>query len=392
MTKENKLQLIIYLLIMFCLGISDALRGVFAPVFQDYFKISSKELSIVITTSYLGNLIIMIFGSFLSDKFGESKMFFIAFLLWNGALAVFLGVNSYTGLLFGFFIAMGTSTLMNILLNISIPKEYKNSILIINILFFVQGIGTTFAQSYISSKATNIVSWRKTILGLMILGIILVTASLFLKEMKKTKNNPYEFNKKSTYEIGNESVSFFDMKIVLYIFIFGLYFISEHSIMNWIKLYGIENLKLSTNEASKLPTVFFLGITFGRLAFAPLINRLGAIKSIKFFLTVGTIFYILSFIYITHIKVLLALSGFLLSIIYPTLTASIQLFIDKKYKTTVTGVILSLATVFDIIFNLFFGIWIDKVGFDKSIKILPVSMLICLVLYWILFLNYKKNA
>ncbi len=76
--------------------------------------------------------------------------------------------------------------------------------------------------------------------------------------------------------------------------------------------------------------------------------------------------------------VLLSGSGLILSILYPTLVLMIQSYYDKECIASATGVIISIATLFDIIFNLGFGKIVDTLGMRQSFYILQISMLLFL--------------
>ncbi|MNP60848.1 hypothetical protein D3C76_1559700 [compost metagenome] len=49
--------------------------------------------------------------------------------------------------------------------------------------------------------------------------------------------------------------------------------------------------------------------------------------------------------------------------------------------STATGAIISVASLFDIGFNFFFGKIIDLVGYERGFLILPVSMILFVVIY-----------
>ena len=47
---------------MLGLGSNDSLRGIFAPVFQDRYALSDSQLSLIVTISYVGNLLFLSLG------------------------------------------------------------------------------------------------------------------------------------------------------------------------------------------------------------------------------------------------------------------------------------------------------------------------------------------
>lgn len=121
-SKQTQIALyIVFAILMMALGSSDSLRGVFAPIFEEHFTLSASDLSLIITVSYVGNLVFMLLGTRISDAFGLRMVFIATMLLWMAALALYLLTDNFILLLGGMFFAMGASTLLNIMLNLMSP-------------------------------------------------------------------------------------------------------------------------------------------------------------------------------------------------------------------------------------------------------------------------------
>ena len=130
-SKQTRIALyVVFAILMMALGSSDSLRGVFAPVFAD---------------------------TRIADSFGLRLVFITTMLLWMAALALYLVTDNFILLLIGMFFAMGGSTLLNIMLNLMSPLLFAAPGMILNTLFFTQGIGTTFSQSAISATVDSFV-------------------------------------------------------------------------------------------------------------------------------------------------------------------------------------------------------------------------------------------
>lgn len=163
-------------LLMLGLGSSDALRGVFAPVFREHFALNTSQLSLIITVSYIGNFVFMLLGGRLSDHFGLRRAFCGSLCCWIGAEALYLLTDHFPALLVGVFFAMGTSTLLNMLMNVMSPRLFTVPGAAINILFFIQAIGTTLTQGGIGRLATSFLAWKLVSLGLFLIGVIALLA------------------------------------------------------------------------------------------------------------------------------------------------------------------------------------------------------------------------
>ncbi len=372
--NKNHIAFIGFGICMIVLGASDSLRGIFSLVFQKHFNLSTTELSLIVTVSYLGNLIFLLYGGNLLDCFNKKKVFLVTLGVWMiGALCFIIG-KSYSMLLVGMFLCMGASTLMNTTINILVPVIFASAPgLIVNILFFIQGIGTSSAQNIVGRVAVNMVNWKMVngvLLGGALIGMMVL---LFL-------NIPLAIKKKK--ETISYKVILRNPATVYLILIFGFYFVAEHGMLNWFLIYGVNGLGLESNKAAGILSIFFGGITVGRLIFAPIVQKIGVEKSVVTFGVVGTLLYTIGIGGGRGTTGMLSSAGFAFSILYPTMVLMIQKYYKEDCIASATGMIISVATLFDIGFNLFFGKVVDWLGMRSAFYILQISMIlffVCLV-------------
>ncbi|MBC8580439.1 MAG: MFS transporter [Clostridiales bacterium] len=368
-SKRTYIVFIAFSICMIVLGASDSLRGIFSIVFQDYYELSTTQLSMIVTISYLGNLVFLLCGGNFLDRFNKKYVFISTLSIWIIGALLFIRGNSYISLLLGMFLCTGASTLLNTTINILVPAIFAGAPgLIVNVLFFIQGIGTSGSQNIVGRFAADISYWKMVnivLLGASLIGMLFMFYSTIPKVEQKKETISY------VHIIKNPA-------FIFYILIFGFYFIAEHGILNWFMLYGINGLELEYDRASFFLSIFFGGITLGRLMFAPLVQMLGVQRSVIVFGLIGGLLYIIGIAGGIKTVVLLSGSGLILSILYPTLVLMIQSYYDKECIASATGVIISIATLFDIIFNLGFGKIVDTLGMRQSFYILQISMLLFL--------------
>ena len=396
MKDKKKIGLILMYLsfgiVMAGLGANDALRGVFSPIFKDHFTLSSVQISMIIVMSYAGNLIFLWAGTRLADRFEKKKVMMGILLIWMAALLVYVTTDNYYVLLITMLFTMGASTLMNTMINLFVPMYFAAPGLIVNTLFFVQGIGTTGSQMILGQVATGFPWWQKTNLLLFSLGLIGLILFLFAgkkavvlkSETTDAKNN---FDSASKAKIQMNSPILW-----LLVLVFGFYFIGEHGVLNWLLLYCKDQFGMDSNQASIYLSMFSGTMMIGRLVMAPLVQKWGPSRSIQIFGGIGTVLYAVGIFCGKPTLMLVGISGLFVSILYPTLLLFVQQYYPSSIASTATGTIISIATIFDIAFNLLFGKIIDQMGYHLGFMILPVSMIIFYLIVNFLIKNISHFA
>lgn len=376
-------------LLMMALGINDALRGIFAPVFQERYGLTDTMLSMIVTVSYAGNLLFLSIGGKLLDVFPRKKVTAAAICLWGLALIINLVSDSYYAILLTMFLALGASTLLNTTLNILAPAVFFGyGPLMVNVLFFLQGVGTSGSQFLLGRYAFSFGGW-KLINGIMLAAGILVL--ILLSRLYVPQHTPESPDKGDTAPVRTRPEP---ARCVFWLFVamFGCYFIGEHGIMNWLLSYCINAFSMPSATASGILSLFWGGMTLGRLVLAPAVQKLGAQKSLYLFGGAGTVLFCLGVVLGSSGLVILGVSGFLISILYPTMVLLIQQIYPETVAATRTGSIISLATLADIAFNALFGAAIDAFGYRLSFGILPVGMILFYLCYLVLMRKTQTLA
>lgn len=382
--EEKKMKLLPVLcfgLLMAGLGSSDSLRGIFAPVFQNRYGLSESQLSLMITISYIGNLLFLSVGGKLLDRFPRKRVAMGVTGIWVGAILLNLLTDDYGCIMISMFLALGASTLLNTTVNILTPSVCAGYAgLMVNVFFFIQGIGTSGSQYFLGRYWFSYEGW-KGINGVL-LGIgAAVLALLFF--MVIPENSVKENTEGGSEEVQPEAAVFWMFAAMM-----GCYFIAEHGIMNWLLSYCINAFQMEASQASVSLSIFWAGMTAGRLLFAPVVQKLGAVKSLYLFGGLGTVMFCAGCLLGSSGILVLGCSGFAISILYPTMVLLIQQIYPRRYAATKTGAIISIATLADIGFNLVFGVAADRLGYRISFLILPV----CMVGFYLLYVRLVKKV
>ncbi len=380
MTKKwsSRLTFFAFVVLMVGLGSNDSLRGIFSTIFQEHFSLTTTQLGLIVTASYIGNLVFLLVGGNLSTRFSKKRVLQVLILIWMAALALFAFTSNYTVLLIGMALALGSSTLLNTTMNLITPLLFATAPgFFVNFLFFTQEIGTSGSQYVLGSHADGFAFWQHTNLVLLILGAVAFVLLLFCNVPEEAAAPADAPAQKGGY----------DWRIIVpYVLVFGFYFIAEHGVMNWMVAYGVDGLGLPQASAAKYLSVFFGGMMIGRLCLSPLVDKLGALKSLAAFGGVSCVLYLIGSLGGAVTMPVWAISGLSFSILYPTLVMSIRLYFPAQQVSGAAGTILSIASLADILFNVGFGKLVDMAGYAVSIRVLPLSVLA----FFIVFMLFTK--
>ena len=372
-TWKKAVPFLCFAVLMFGLGSSDSLRGIFAPVFQNRYALSDTQLSLIVTISYVGNLLFLSLGGKLLDTFGRKTVVLSVTAIWVLSMLLNVVSDSYICILISMFFALGASTLLNTTVNILTPVVFSGCAgLMVNIFFFIQGIGTSGSQFVLGRYGLSYPGFK----GVSFLLLLIGAAAGFLLILiplggeRRPEHLQSEVKTEAPVTQANPKPAVF----ILLCTMIGFYFIGEHGIMNWLFSYCIQAFQLPSGKASVYLSLFWGGMTVGRLIFAPVVQRQGTVKSIRIFGTVGTLLFCAGILTGENGILLLSISGLAISVLYPTMVLLIQQIYPAGVVATRTGAIISVATVADIVFNLFFGMITGAIGYRLSFMILPACM------------------
>lgn len=381
MNKEKNIRWIPVLcfgVLMLGLGSSDSLRGIFSPVFQEHYSVGGRGLSMMVVISYVGNLLFLSVGGKMMDTFDRKKVAMGMLGIWMAAVLLNVLTDSYPMILLSMFLALGASTMLNTTVNLLTPMVCAGYAgMMVNIFFFIQGIGTSGSQFLLGRFAFSYDGWK--MINGVLFAVGLVSLGLFAMvnlKPEKEKTKPKTSQKKKPQDMPGASIFW------LLVLMMGFYFIGEHGIMNWMLTYCMNALQMPSHTASAYLSIFWGGMTVGRLVFAPVVQKLGVRKSLKYFGGAGTVLFVAGVLSGSKGVILLSSSGLLISILYPTMVLFFQQIYPVSVVATKTGAIISAATIADIVFNAGFGALSDSMGIQISFLILPV----CMVLYYCFYL------
>lgn len=380
--RSKKLTALLFCAVLMTItAASDSLRGVFLPQFKKSFGLSETSASHIIMISYVGNLLFLSLGGWLSDRLPRKRFIGGVLCLWAAALLMYVLTESYALLLVCMVFSMGGSTMLSTSVNVLIPLMFASPAAVVSVLNFLQGVGITVSQNIGGRYADRLSSWHTANLIILSLALfclaLLFTLRLPDPEPAKQKTSPLMILRQR--------------QSIFLILICGCYFVAEHGLMNWLTSYGSEHLGYSVSRSAAYLSLFFGGITVGRLIFAPFIEKVGIFRCLIVCSCVGAVLYTTGIALGRRGMMLLVSSGLAFSIIYPMLVMLIGRFFDPSCAGSATGLILSVGTFFDIGFNAFFGTLVEGVGYGRAMAVMPAAAILVAALLCVLKLTVKRS-
>lgn len=377
-SKTNISAAVFCVLLMLITGASDALKGVFLPQFKSSFSLSGSQSSRIIMMCYVGNLLFLFIGGYFADRLPRKRFVGAVMLMWMSSLAAYVFTENYAVLLVAMIFSMGASTMLSTSVNLITPLIFAAPAFYVNIFNFCQGAGITASQNLGGHFADRLSGWHAANAILLALAAV---CFVLLMTLKLPDPDPSAADKSpvSSYKSVLKNPA-----CILLILLCGFYNVSEHGLQNWLTSYGSEYLGFTVSRSALFLSLFFGGITIGRLIFAPVVQRLGVFRSMLVFTTISALLYSFGILLERKGVYLICISGLAFSIIYPTMVLLIGRFFDPNVSGAATGFIIGMSNIFDIAFNACFGGLVQKTGYAFSIKLLPVFMTLFAVVLYIL--------
>ena len=321
-------------------------------------------------------------GGRLVDRISRKKFMYGVMLLWMGALTAYLLTANYYALLVFMIFSLGASTMLSTTVNLLTPLVYAAPAFFVNFFNFLQGAGISTAQNVGGRFASSLSAWKGANLILLACGCVGLVLLWFVKLPQP---------KPDAGSAGGYGAVIRNPACKYLFLLCGFYCITEHGLQNWLVTYGSDYLGYTVPQAARYLSFFFGGIMAGRLLFAPLVQKCGIMRSMRVFVAATGVLYVSGMLLERRGMLLLCGSGLAFSILWPTIVLLIGRYYDPGLAGTATGFITGFATLFDVAFNACFGKLIDWLGFGTAIQILPVSMLLLCLSFFLLRIQVPKS-
>lgn len=367
-------------MMMILAAVSENTRGVFIPSFKENFSVNDTKIGFMLTIGSIGYIAFTYLGGALSEKIGQKKVINIGILVMILSLVVLSFSKDYKVFIIGMVLINCGLGFISIAINTIIPIMFISmQTLIMNLVHFSYGLGSSLGQWGSGKLIFKGVSWRSIYLAVAIAYALMLIVAWFIKIPETDKE------KKETSISLTKALS--DKIVIFYILALGFYIFAEIGTGNWFVNYMETNFNFDENKSSIYISMFFAIFTVGRLLGGFVVERFGYINVVIKSLVIGFSIYILGILLGEKGAFVISIAGLFFSIAFPTIVGTLSK-VFKSNSSYITGVIITFATSINMLLNLLMGIANDNLGTSIAFYLIPLSLLVSIIF---LFLVNKET-
>jgi len=311
---------------LFIFGLFDSLKGSTISALSRELKFGYSLGGTIVMGQYAGYFAATFLAGRMIDYFGHKiTLIFAGICMLAGVIGYAASSVFFSLLLFVFFIGMGLGTLELSGSNIitAFYPEKKGSYL--NILTAIAGIGSIFSPIIVNALFIKGFSWRMVYYsGLAVLLPVTIYFILIKNPMVNRSKQPGDMIQKK--RAVSTAIPLFRYDFLSMYLVNFLYMAAEMGIATWLTEFYMKNGTGEAGNSTRYLSLFYIGMTSGRMIGSIFVDRLGRRNSILFG-AAGALFCILTGIFgPPSFRGFAAGSGVFCSVIFPTATAVISGF------------------------------------------------------------------
>ena len=384
--------LILIFLAFIGVGLPDSLLGSAWPFISTEMAMVKEGASYLSIAISLGVISASILNDKIAKKLGNGFTTAFAALLMALSLTGFAFCHHlYTMALCCFPLGFGSGTLQTLFddyMAVHYPAKYMSW------LHGTWGIGAVAGPLILSAFSDSFYGWRAgyiavAVLEMMIFLVLMIRKNEWDKQEKVfvdsdgTAGNIQEESPKGRRALTPSLMILMGLQFVLYCSM-------ENSLMLWGASYLNSTKALPEARAATLISVFFIGITVGRILGGSIISKLGNVKTVMIACITAAVLDILLFFVSGSAAIagIILLLGLFMSLIYPALLHQTPTLVSAENSRLVMGLQVSSAYLGILIIPPALGFVFSNVSFS----ILPVVEAVCILLLMILVLLLNRKG
>jgi fucose permease len=365
------------------IGLTNSILGPAVPFLINEFGMNFSLIGTLFFIQFTFYFASVLIAGVASDFFGKKPFLLIgASLMAAGLIGLMFSKNESTIFLFVAFIGAGFGILDGGLnsLFIDISGEQKGFGLGLLHMFF--GIGALSGPLIFSLASKAFLNWRFAFLIASCIPILFF-ALFFPIRLLKVKNN-------ENMRISDVTILVKNNIIIYFLFLLFAYVGVEQAIVGWLPTYLITTLGVSHFTSSSTLSLFFIGLTIGRLLTGLISEKIGYSNTLLTLSLGSSVFLLLIFIFNSAIPVILffMFTGFFLSGVFPTVMALVG-SIFPQYSGSLSGILTAAGGVGGMLLPLGMGVVSDYAGLKQG---LFVPIFAAIIMFFLAVLSFRISG
>jgi FHS family glucose/mannose:H+ symporter-like MFS transporter len=337
-------------------GFADNLKGPTIPELLDDLNFNYSLGGTLLFGAYVGFLLATLFNGFLSDLAGKKAPLIMAGVCLTAGLFGYSLFRSF-GLLLAAMVCIG--------LGIGSIELGANSIIVdlhsarkgrvLNLMAVFHGAGSMLAPIYAGQLLENNFTWQQVYRFAVILPILMLVFFLLVKYPHRQVARSQSVNLRTLWKTA------FTRQMTWFYLIIGLYVAFELGIASWIVEFLQKTKSQSIGASTQALSIFFGLMTVGRFVGSFFIERVGYLRSVLIMSIASAVCVASGIFGPGWLSFCIPLSGFFMSIIFPTITAAAS-DLHSENVGSVLGLLFTFAGVGGILGPWLVGLASDAVG------------------------------
>ncbi len=322
-------------LAFFVFGFTDNLKGPTLPAMLAELNFSYGTGGNIFFGEYLGFLIATLITGILADRFGLKSVILLAGIFLGigvGGYSFFSSAVLLSGSLFVLGLGLGSLELGPNAIIVSLHHERKG--LYLNLMAVLHGLGSLVAPLLAGWLLSISVSWRTIYRWDILLIALFVFIFIFLRFPKAEEKAQLDFRHIPQIAFKGQ-LPWFYIAITFYV-------AAEIGIASWLVTFLQEIRNIPVTTSSQSLSLLFAMMMIGRLVGGFFVHRVGYLRSILIMTIGGILSFAAGMFGPKETFFLLPVTGFFLSIIFPTITAAVS-DTHTENGNTILGVLFTFA-------------------------------------------------
>ncbi len=325
-------------LAFFVFGFIDNLKGPTLPSILDEVGLSYVQGGTIVLGAYLGFLLATLLSGVLSDFVGRKAVLLAAAAAlaagmlgysFSRRLLMLVLTMSVIGAGLG-FIELGGNALI-----VDIHTRHRGRYL--NLLTFFHGVGSVLAPLYAAQLIARQYSWPRAYQFFVPSALLLLFVFLLPREPSRRSERRSKLHLSQARILLRAHTILFSILMCAYVAV-------ELSLAAWMVEFLQNAKRMAIQTSSLFLSLFFAGITVGRLLGSLFVDKVGFVRSMLVVSFAATICLIAGVFCGAEYAFFLPVSGIFLSIMFPTITAAVSAEQDRNVGT-VLGVLFAFGGI-----------------------------------------------